>query len=206
MCMFFFSSPSPQPSADDQHGHRYVERGGLVGEDLGWDLWRLSCASNRVETNEGRDRTWDWSCDAPGQERTLCGHLGCGRPKRAWKGWCSTPLGRMDGSPLGSQSVTLAAAAMSSVSSLANMQVCRICVTIHWNKLDCKLPWLEHWGGCSLKNLSAGVHDLYWCCHISLWHCRCSLVIALSWLWWEGISRWQIYRDSLYEEDGKNLL
>jgi hypothetical protein len=28
----------------------------------------------------------------------------------------------------------------------------------------------------------------------------------LSWLWWEGISRWQIYRDSLYEEDGKNLL
>ena len=25
-------------------------------------------------------------------------------------------------------------------------------------------------------------------------HCRCSLVRALSWLWWEGRSRWQIYR------------
>ena len=25
-------------------------------------------------------------------------------------------------------------------------------------------------------------------------HCRCSLVRALGWLWWEGRSRWQIYR------------
>lgn len=41
-----------QPGADDQHRHRKVERGGLVGEDLWWELGGLACAGNRVKTDE----------------------------------------------------------------------------------------------------------------------------------------------------------
>jgi hypothetical protein len=47
---------------------------------------------------------------------------------------------------------------------------------------------MEHWGDCSLKNLRARVHGLYWCCHLSLSHALEVQLTSnlLSWLWWEG--------------------